>query len=519
MAKEILISEYRVFNDRGSVSSNLIKTIEINASEIVKSKVLSQWSYSASPPVVEYYDGESIELSFEGKVFQTKARASAIRLFSAVVPNDYVNESVDVYFRLKSFSNVACSDYAAMFRHASFNALVYNALPVLNDNPEAAKYFIEVFVSCENIFLIDKARINTVKSYAINGNKYACFAYGYYHLNVHPDMKSPDIADYFIRRAYEKELPEAAVAIGIMYRYGDLDKVDRYWSNKFFNIGLEKDCEFALQIHIKDMIFGRFGVAVDLPKAIEMLDDLIDKDRENAKWRQMRGWALQQNHSLSLAKDDYEFAAKNGIVSAWSDYVVASSYNDDDELIDKDAYVRLVVEGSENRDCLCRFLLALHKVENYDDMSDCQKAIERKTLMESLEDAYKIGSKEAAVYIGDIYYYGWYDIPEDNAKAYSWYAKAALLKDPEAFEKMFYMIKNGYINEDLNFMDNCALNAARLGSEKMLKETVIAYLHGRLKKYYLEIEQYYMPVFDSMKEDAEDDDDYPDDDGRYDAYV
>lgn len=81
MAKEILISEYRVFNDRGSVSSNLIKTIEINASEIVKSKVLSQWSYSASPPVVEYYDGESIELSFEGKVFQTKARASAIRLF------------------------------------------------------------------------------------------------------------------------------------------------------------------------------------------------------------------------------------------------------------------------------------------------------------------------------------------------------------------------------------------------------------------------------------------------------
>lgn len=188
-------------------------------------------------------------------------------------------------------------------------------------------------------------------------------------------------------------------------------------------------------------------------------------------------------------------------------------------MIDKDAYVRLVVEGSENRDCLCRFLLALHKVENYDDMSDCQKAIERKTLMESLEDAYKIGSKEAAVYIGDIYYYGWYDIPEDNAKAYSWYAKAALLKDPEAFEKMFYMIKNGYINEDLNFMDNCALNAARLGSDKMLKETVIAYLHGRLKKYYLEIEQYYMPVFDSMKEDAEDDDDYPDDDGRYDAYV
>ena len=47
----------------------------------------------------------------------------------------------------------------------------------------------------------------------------------------------------------------------------------------------------------------------------------------------------------------------------------------------------------------------------------------------------------------------------------------------------------------------------------LVKETVDIYRAGRLAPFASEIEQYYLP------EVEEQEDGYPDDDGRYDAYV
>ena len=91
---------------------------------------------------------------------------------------------------------------------------------------------------------------------------------------------------------------------------------------------------------------------------------------------------------------------------------------------------------------------------------------------------------------------------------------------------MFAMIHDHYIDAELSFVDNLALNGARLGSKKLLAETVMAYSHGHLTEYAAEIEKYYCPVFDSddfTLDDTYDDDDEtpepPDDDGRFDAWA
>ena len=95
----------------------------------------------------------------------------------------------------------------------------------------------------------------------------------------------------------------------------------------------------------------------------------------------------------------------------------------------------------------------------------------------------------------------------------------------EAFEKMFAMVHDHYIDAEQSFCDHLAINGARLGSKKLLAETVMAYTHGRLTEYAAEIEQYYCPVFDSDDFTIDDDnngDETPeptDDDGRFDAWA
>ena len=91
------------------------------------------------------------------------------------------------------------------------------------------------------------------------------------------------------------------------------------------------------------------------------------------------------------------------------------------------------------------------------------------------------------------------------------------------------MSLNGDIEEEGDaqyFRDICALKGARHGSEAMLSEAVEAYRQGRLTAFAPEIEQYYLPLSDGQvaqeepdETDIPYDEEYPDDDGRYDAYV
>ena len=115
-------------------------------------------------------------------------------------------------------------------------------------------------------------------------------------------------------------------------------------------------------------------------------------------------------------------------------------------------------------------------------------------------------------------------------KACTWYEKAAKKLDITALEKMFAMIKHGKVERSQEEADEIALKGARLDSKYLLAEAVIAFTQGRLQEHADEISRYYEPIFDSEdffdgwsapENDTWvhiDDDDLPDDDGRFDAY-
>ena len=104
--------------------------------------------------------------------------------------------------------------------------------------------------------------------------------------------------------------------------------------------------------------------------------------------------------------------------------------------------------------------------------------------------------------------------------AWECYEQGARLASAACMERMFDMAYRHLADVSTDYRDSIALKGARWGSEHLLNETVIAYTQGRLTGFADEIERYYVPVFDASGEsDDEDGDEYPDDDGRYDAYV
>ena len=76
------------------------------------------------------------------------------------------------------------------------------------------------------------------------------------------------------------------------------------------------------------------------------------------------------------------------------------------------------------------------------------------------------------------------------------------------------MVHDHYIDLPPEVWHRYVLKGARLGSRKLLNETVILHTYGNLQEFTEEIEKYYAPIFD-----GETDDEQPDDDGRFDAYA
>ena len=489
MSDECLVSIFIEFNDRGVISDRLEKAIPIDAQSIVEGEYFPFWEFDGRAPVVEYYDGETLELSYEGKKHACRVGWEPAGIKRFLVHNGYVQESARIEIGLVSIAYHIPFDYAKAFRHGSFNALIQNflsrqkaAVPSF-----AIRYFLWSVEAGENFFFLSDDTTEKLRTSAEEGNAYALYALGRYHYYIRPDSRSVSIALSAFIKAYDKGISDALAAAALMYRFGDTGIADREKADELLMKAIEEGSCFARHIHLRDMILGSYGVA---------------EDPEN----QLRGWACQTLSSICDAKADYAKAAELGSISSWLDRAVAFSVDEDGDIIDRRVYLEALDDGVANRSSQCLFLKALESVEDYDSVSQYEQYTRRVFLIPELERAAGMGSFSAAEMLGDIYSNGLYGIAEDDQRAYEWYLKASHLYSSSAYEKLFSMVKDGYPCAGSDSADMLALLGARLGSSRLAREVVIAYSKGRLECYRKEIEQYYVPVFDE-------------DDGRYDAYL
>ncbi len=532
--KECTLILYSVFNDGNSTSTTLDEVIEIEGAALNPGSPLPQWKFGSDAPVVEYYDGESLDLSYDGKSFNVILGWDQVEIFSARCPeNINVEESREVDIRLeKIYVMDTHPSWREMFAHGSYNAIVMNALPIAGKDRDAARYFLRTLTVASNLFLLSPQAIGLIEEYAGRNDKFALFALGRYHLCTMVDEDSLEKAKEYISKAHVLGLPEATAALAQMYFYGDFGMMDRTKARAFLAKAFDRNCDYAAEIHLRNIIFGLNGYEADQEKALGFIEDLIAGDigrlgegEENPLWYYLRGCSECRSKGYPAALDSFQKAADMGVVMAWSDIAIACSHNAEDELVDRNAFIKAIEYGKSKRDVMCCYLYAISRVDEYDSLPELEKMLEKERLIVNLEYAFSMGSSFAAETLGDIYYYGSYDIDEDDSKAWQWYAQGALLNNVDCYEKMFDMVRNHYIEKDEEFKDMLALRGARLESKKLIGETVIAYTYGRLTEFAAEIEQYYEPVFDGPEDDEfqdEDrlsDDEPQDDDGRFDAYV
>ena len=423
--------------------------------------------------------------------------------------------------------------YNELFESAKFDELVHDVLtfsPIMSQ--KAAKYFLRVFYLRSTVFMVSDESIALIKQAADAGNRYAQFAYGRYHVLKEVEENSGTIALQYFQMAQEQGLYDATAAISQAWDYGDMGMVDRSKSQQLLLDALEHESDFAAVIQMKHLLFGYHGSTPQTQLALEIARGLRDRDAKlgtpSGIWLFYYAIALNDLGKKDDARHYFAHAARMGVIDAWYDLALSEcEFDDEGNLIDAEPFKKALNEGISHHSSDCLTMLASINYDEYPKLSNEQRTYELATeIISMFEKSYSWSDACEALMLGNIFYYGDVAQEENNNTAFSWYAKAALWDNAEAYEKMFAMIHDHYIDAELSFVDNLALNGARLGSKKLLAETVMAYTHGRLTEFAAEIEQYYCPIFDSddftIDDTSNDDNDTPeppDDDGRFDAWA
>lgn len=542
MSKTLEIRTVNSFNDRGSVVSNVISTIGVDAGSLKAGEPLPFRLMDGSCPCVEYYDGEYLELGRDGRRFCLRRGGPWVEMESAAVPdNIHVRETKEIGMRLLSFAPVRNGDFRGMFRRGSVNSIIFNYLSLLQEgvaaDAEAETFFRMVFWSRENMFRVEAAVADMLKNAAEGGNPAALFGYGRYVLAVRRRVDWADTSAQCFRKAASLGFADALAELSLVSRFGDLGVVDYGRADELMGRALGEGSAYANRVSLMHLIYGSRGVEKNPGLAFEKASDLVGRDPDNPWWHYLRGNALAEAGDPSAAVRDLELAAEGGVTEAWSDLALAVGCNADLEMTDEEAYEAALRRGVENRSSSCIWALAILEMGDCEDEPAYSVMMKARSYVLSMEEVFSMGNTLGAISLGDLYAEGEFGTSADIQKAWNWYVKAAQLGSPDGYERICRMMLDGRVQKDRNFRDMCALHGVRLGSDRLLREVVSAHRDGGLMPYKDEIGRYYVPLLERLElEGGHDldifvqesgfaadsglpDDDCPDDDGRYDAYV
>lgn len=374
------------------------------------------------------------------------------------------------------------------------------------------------YSSAYNMYRLTEEEINQLEQQVSEGNPEACYKLGRYLYCVRPEPDSVNRACALFIQANGEGVLDAKVALHTCWKNGDFGMVNRTKAKQFLLDALEGGSEYAAKCQVLNILYGTAEQEADPQKAINVLQSLI-ANSDNPYFYGLMGDAYEELGDHKEAALWYDKAWDNGVtdVAFLRAIAHAGGFDEENYINDYDTYLDYLEEGMEAENGWAIYLYFLNIYMN--KLSEIEEGdkeeIERckESLLSGLEFAASRGCGEAAVSLGDIYRNGDYHFEQDNNEAFSWYAKGAILQSKSGYENMYEMIAAGEIDYSQDFMDECAVCGTRLGSEFLMRKVVEGYKSGRLTHIAAEIEQYYLPEIEAEDEEL------PDDDGRYDAYA
>ena len=347
-----------------------------------------------------------------------------------------------------------------------------------------------------NLFRIDEATLKNIEVRARNGEPEALFALGRYHYCTNSNPDSLTIAKECFGKAQASGLLEADVALATMYRRGMIGAIDRKKANRLLQHASDNGCKYAIEIMLTDKIYGWNGAEMDVAGATQQLEELLAQE-EYPMWYYLMGCAKQQAQDMDAAGKWYERAIEKGIIDACSDLAYVKSHNEDGEMINEQAYITYLKRGAEMQDGVCVTLLALCRIERYEEAGTYERLLLSKELIVNLERAVALGCNTAAYYLGQVYLNGMYGIDTNYDRAWKWFIRGTALLSEDCYECAYYMLTEGYKPADNLDSDTCALNGARCGSTRLAIEVAKAYMQGKLAEHAQEIEEYFIPIYNT----------------------
>ena len=380
-------------------------------------------------------------------------------------------------------------------------------------------YFLQILRVRNNVALLQED-MDSIRKAADKGNPYMQLAYARLHECLMPEPDSLKTHIKYFQSAMKAGIPDARAYLAASYRDGDFGEVDlgKYHDN--LQLAMDEGSEKALQQILRDKIFGNFGVEADPRKVSDDITEYIDRCKADGTIIDPAFYYLMASADEKLgrtgsAMDEYETAYDKGHLPALLALAVINCCDENGNIVDKTEFEKILDRG---RECGCADSFLTYPLlvddELYESCTEDEKAHINKHLAEDLETAGRLGDDFGPYYLATYYEDGTMGFEQDFSKAFSLYARGALLRNTSCYEAMVRMILDDHTapaEYDEKFAYNAAYLCLMLGGDT-LGEVIRGYRKGFLTEHAAAIEQVYLPQYTQIMEDIMDEHDIDDDD-------
>ena len=512
------------YDRNACVSSDEEELLRLCAEDVRLGQHLPAWPEGEGALRVTYFDGEHLTVSYSDKAYtvgvgqQETVRSAGGPLGMGVESRSEWSVGLDGWTSPVALAH--SESLSDMLRYESINSLVVAGLNRADLTPHEARYLMRPFHTRLPLFKLSPFTRQLIAQRAADGHPLAqCMqAFCLTYLDGSDEALSTAIA--LFSSAAQQGVADALGGLAVAWQYGDTGMVNREEAARLLQEALQQGSEYALIRRIRQMVFGAYGKPGDPQAALELIAEALQQADVQGLVPHVglyyyRACATEQLQGAEAARADFKLAARHGMQSAWCDVAVSVGYDSERKhLVNEWGYNLYLEEGIKHGDPDCMMLHAIEGMQNWDKIGENWRPQKVARYIAALEQAAHCGSAVAAYMLGNLYFYGEYDQPQDYVKAYEWYVAAAKQDNADACEQIFSMVHDHYIDLPPEVWHRYVLKGARLGSRKLLNETVVLHTYGNLQEFTEEIEKYYAPIFD-----GETDDEQPDDDGRFDAHA
>lgn len=392
--------------------------------------------------------------------------------------------------------------------------------PQLEQSEQARELFLMLLRCKNNIFLLVPLA-DELRDGSGQGNPWMDYAYARYLDCVHP--ASCSIAKENYERALAAGISDARLYLAYYYRDGDLGKVD--FEKYYIEVqkAIDENSHAAMQQRLRQYIFGVDYCERDIEKALGLLYNFISMASFGDTvldpcYYYLMGNAFQEQDKDADAAEWYRKAFETGYLPACLDWAV-SSYCEEGHIADPDKFIEIVNQGMDVASGSAFLYSSIFYEENM--LRRMDKSMQekfRECVKSELSLAVYLGESLGAYFLGNNYYYGLMGFRKNKTKAWKWFETGATYRDAGCYAMMAQMVKDGKCPKEFEgHLEHLQLCSLRCGNGEMLAPVVDAYFRGELENFAEEIENNYIPLLDEMYPDDEDDEG-PDDDGRFDAW-